>query len=125
MAPLLEEVAGQGGVIVLSSGSVKQVKNWKMTPMGERKDVTHMGSGGWRYPRIVLKSSNGSFDVESYPGNLTGSIVNASFTNSSETGSKVYYGSILIGEIPTDVPFDDIVKWTVNFESVGPMTWPT
>ena len=63
MPQLLAEVSGQGGSVALATAKA-QVKGWKLTPKGDVKDVTHMGSGGYKYPSIVLKSCDGSFDVE-------------------------------------------------------------
>lgn len=117
-----EQVSGQGGSISLNGTAVARVKNWKINPKGESKDITHMGSGGNRYSRTVLKSSNGSFGLEAYPGDLVGSLMLATFCNSSETGSKTHVGSVTIMDINEDVPFDDIVKWQVTFESFGGFT---
>lgn len=121
MPQLLAEVSGQGGSVALGTAKA-QVKNWKLSPKGEVKDVTHMGSGGWKYPRTVLKSADGSFDVEAYPGDIVSSILAGTFVNGSETGSKTYSGSFLVTEEPIDTSFDDISKWTVGVCSVGPIT---
>ena len=118
MPQLLAEVSGQGGSVALATAKA-QVKGWKLTPKGDVKDVTHMGSGGYKYPRIVLKSCDGSFDVEAYPGDLVGSVLVGTFINSAETGSKTYSGSFLVTEEPIDTSFDDIAKWTVAVASVG------
>lgn len=113
-----EVVAGQGGTVALGAAQTR-IKNWKMSVQVDSKDVTHMGSAGWKYTKGVLKSANGSFETQAWPGDYVGSVVAGTFVDSSETGSKTYSGSFMVKEISPDVPYDDIVKWTVTFESYG------
>ena len=113
-----EVVAGQGGTMALGAVQTR-VRNFKLTHQVDSKDVTHMGSAGWKYTKGVLQSANGTAELQAYPGAYVGSVVAGTFVDSSETGSKTFSGSWMVKEICPDVPFDDIVKWTVSFESYG------
>lgn len=117
-----EVVAGQGSSFALITGATARIKNVKINPKGDSKDITHTGSAGWKYTRTVLKSANGSMDLEAWPGDLVSSVGAGTFITSSETGSKTYTGSWTILEISPTVAYDDIVKWNVVFESYGPIS---
>lgn len=114
-------LGGQGGSVNVG-GALTDIKGFQITVNAGEKDITVLGSGGWADFRHVLKSWGGSFDMISYPGDITGSTLAGSFITSSETGSNILSGSVLVTDVSPNVSFDEIVSWKVSFKGRKTMT---
>ena len=112
-----EIVCGQGG-----SAAGATARSWSIRFQSEIKDITNFASNGWRERKACVKSWEGEFEAIAYPTQTTGSIAVGTFVTTNETGSKTYSGSIAVGEITPNVPYDDIVTFRVSFQGHGSLT---
>jgi hypothetical protein len=113
-----EIVCGQGGVVIVAA-AITKVKSWSIRYRSDVRDGTTMESGGWRERKACLKEWEGEFAVITYPGALVGTIAVGSFVNTSETGSKIYTGSVAVQEHSVNPDFEGIVEWRCTFLGHG------
>lgn len=111
-------LSGQGGTVAIGSALV-DVKRFTINLQVDEKDITVLGSAGWKDWKACLKSWDGDVDVISmatHSDDLVGSTLAGTFVTSSETGSQTFVGSVLVLKVSPNVPYDDIDSWKLTFK---------
>lgn len=116
-----------GTDVVLVSGKYftptqcASVFNWKLDFDVELKDTTTFASGGWKEQLAVTKgwsaSAEGYWADGTFFNNLGNNLIVVLYVDS--TSDKRYEGYTYLKKCSVDVPVDDIVKESIDFEGDG------
>lgn len=125
-------ITGKGGSIKVGAVVISQMQSWKLDINIDTKDFTHFQSNGWSEKISGIKSWSGSSDgswnlVTDTTGQkavqdalLSGTAVTIEF---NLDGTKKYSGSAFIKKVAVDEPVDDIVKFSIDIEGTGALTY--
>ena len=115
-------VTGVSGAIGFDTG-VTEITKWVINRPSDIHDVTSMRGTGWRERKIGLHDWNGSFDTYT-PLQFGGVRAIATFNVGTATtaSTPTLIGTICIKDMPIETPFDDLVKYTYQFDGSGPCT---
>lgn len=125
-------ITGKGGNLKVGSTNVSQMSSWKLDIDIELKDATNFASNGWKEQIAGLKGWSGSSDgtwnvITDTTGQkalqdalLNGTTVSIEF---NINGTNKYTGSAFVKKISVDEPVDDVVKFSVDLEGTGALTF--
>lgn len=125
-------ITGKGGSLKIGAVTVSQMSSWKLDIDIELKDATNFASNGWKEQIAGLKGWSGSSDgtwnvITDTTGQkalqdalLNGTTVAIEF---NINGTNKYSGSAFVKKISVDEPVDDVVKFSVDLEGTGALTF--
>lgn len=125
-------ITGKGGNLKIGAVTVSQMSSWKLDIDIELKDATNFASNGWKEQIAGLKGWSGSSDgtwnvITDTTGQkalqdalLAGTTVAIEF---NINGTNKYSGSAFVKKISVDEPVDDVVKFSVDLEGTGALTF--
>lgn len=125
-------IAGKGGNVKLGVNTVTEIKSWKLDVDIELKDKTNFGSNGWKEAVSGLKGWSGSMDgTWNIAADTTGqkALQDAYFAGTTVAiefnvnGTNKYTGSAFVKKMKIDEPVDDLVKFSVDIEGTGALTY--
>lgn len=125
-------ITGKSGLVKIGTNTVTEIQNWKLDLEIDLKDVTNFASNGWKTQISGIKSWSasveGTWNVSSDTNGqkaLQDALLNGT-TVSLElnvNGTNKYTGTAYVKKISVDEQVDDVVKFSVDLEGTGAVTY--
>lgn len=129
---------GQGGKVTIADVIIAGVTNWNIDVKGAADDATGMDSGGAKQFIAGLREWSGSLSgVWTHTGDGDSKSVSAAIgtvialdlypgkVGDAYVAGCLYTGSAIMTGFKPEVPVDGVVKWSMDFQGTGTLTYPT